>query len=329
MQFDQLKRRDFISLLGGAAAFAPLTARTQEAGRIYRLGVVVLSPRNAAWHVALFDELRRLGFVEGQNILVDEHGYGLSVGQLAEHASALAKAQVDVILCAGDAAIRAVQQATKTIPILALTDDMVGSGLVSSFSKPDGNTTGVSILAPELDGKRQEILMEAVPGVSRVATLADGNTTSMQQLQKLQEAARLRGTELLIYWITKSEEVASAIETAKSSDAMALNVLASPVLFNNRQIIQQRVATLRLPAFYQSPEVADEGGLMGYGPRMVQLFRDIMARQLIKLLQGAKPADLPIEQPTKFELAINLQTAKAIGLEIPAGLVLRADKVIE
>jgi putative tryptophan/tyrosine transport system substrate-binding protein len=182
--------------------------------------------------------------------------------------------------------------------ILALTDDMVGSGLVSSFSKPDGNTTGVSILAPELDGKRQEILMEAVPGVSRVATLADGNTTSMQQLQKLQEAARLRGTELLIYWITKSEEVASAIETAKSSDAMALNVLASPVLFNNRQIIQQRVATLRLPAFYQSPEVADEGGLMGYGPRMVQLFRDIMARQLIKLLQGAKPADLPIEQPT-------------------------------
>jgi putative ABC transport system substrate-binding protein len=288
-----MKRRKFLGVLGGAAAW-PVAARAQEVGRTYRLGVLVLSPRSAAWHVALFDELRRLGFIEGQNILVDEHGYGLRVEQLAEHASTLVNAHVDVILCAGDPAIRVAQEATKAIPILALTDDMVGSRLVSSLAKPDGNTTGVSILATELDGKRQEILLEAVPGARRVATLADGNTTSLQQLQKLQEAARIRGVELLIYRVTKPEEIAGAIDTAKSSGATALNVLASPLLFNNRQIILQRVADLRLPTIYQSPEVSEEGGLIGYGPRMVQLFRDIMTRQLVKLLRGAKPADLPI-----------------------------------
>jgi putative ABC transport system substrate-binding protein len=288
-----------------------------------------LSPRSAAWHVALFDELQRLGFIEGQNIVVDEHGYGLRVAQLAEHASALVKAQVDVILCAGDAATRAAQEATKTIPILAITDDMVGSRLVSSLAKPDGNTTGVSILATELDGKRQEILMEAVPGARRMATLADGNTTSLQQLQELQEAARTRGVELLIYRVTKPEEIAGAIDTAKSSGATALNVLSTPLLFNNRQIILQRVATLRLPTIYQSPEASEDGGLIGYGPRIVQLFRDVLARQLVKLLRGTKPADLPVEQPTKFELVVNLKTAKALGLEIPASLVLRADKAIE
>jgi len=261
--------------------------------------------------------------------LVDAHGYGLRVEQLAEHASALVKAQVDVILCAGDAATRAAQQATKTIPILSMTDDMVGSRLVSSLAKPDGNTTGVSILSTELDGKRQELLMEAVPGARRVATLADGNTTSLQHLGRLQEAARMRGVELLIYRVTEPEEIAGAIDAAKSSGATALNVLATPLFFNNRQIILQSVASLRLPAIYQSPEISEDGGLIGYGPRIIQLFRDIMARQLIKLLRGAKPADLPIEQPTKFELVINLKAAKAIGHEVPASLVLRADKVIE
>ena len=324
-----MKRRAFITLLGGVAALVPLTARTQEVGRTYRLGGLHLSSRNAPWHVALFEELQRRGFIEGQNLLVDAHGYGLRVEQLAEHASALVKAQVDVILCAGDAATRAAQQATKTIPILSMTDDMVGSRLVSSLAKPDGNTTGVSILSTELDGKRQELLMEAVPGARRVATLADGNTTSLQHLERLQEAARMRGVELLIYRVTEPEEIAGAIDAAKSSGATALNVLATPLFFNNRQIILQSVASLRLPAIYQSPEISEDGGLIGYGPRILQLFRDIMARQLIKLLRGAKPTDLPIEQPTKFELVINLKAAKAIGHEVPASLVLRADEVIE
>jgi putative ABC transport system substrate-binding protein len=239
------------------------------------------------------------------------------------------KAQVDVILCAGDAAVRAAQQATKTIPILAITDDMVGSRLVGSLSKPDGNTTGVSILATELDGKRQEILMEAVPGVRRIAVLADTNTTALRELQALQEAARARGVELLIYRVATPEEIAGAIETAKSSGAAALNVLATPLLHNNRQIILQRVTPLGLPTIYQWPETSEEGGLIGYGPRLTQLYREIMVRQLVKLMLGAKPADVPVEQPTKFKLGINLKTAKALGLTVPPSLLARADAVIE
>jgi putative tryptophan/tyrosine transport system substrate-binding protein len=207
---------------------------------------------------------------------------------------------------------------------------MVGSGLVHSLANPGGNTTGVSILATELDGKRQDILMEAVPGVRRMAALADDvNTTTPQHLQVLQDAARARGVELSIYRVAKSEEIVPAIEAAKTSDAAALNVLASPFLFANRRVIIQRAAALRLPAVYQWPEMAEEGGLIAYGPRLIQLFRELGGQQLIKLFRGAKPTDLPVEQPTHFELVINLQAAKGIGHEVPAGLVLRADKVIE
>ncbi len=206
---------------------------------------------------------------------------------------------------------------------------MVGSGLVRSLAQPGRNTTGVSILATELDGKRQEILIEAVPGLRRMAALADSNTTAARQLQALQEAARARGVELSIHRVSKSEEVVPAIDAAKTSEAAALNVLASPLLFANRQGIFERAAALRLPAVYQWPEMAEQGGLVAYGPRIVQIFREVVARQLVKLLRGAKPADLPVEQPTNFELVINLKTAKAIGHEVPAGFVLRADKVIE
>jgi putative ABC transport system substrate-binding protein len=206
---------------------------------------------------------------------------------------------------------------------------MLGSGLVNSLARPGGNTTGVSLLATELDGKRQEILIEAVPGLRRMAALADTQTTSSRQLQALQDAARARGAELSIHRVAKADEIALAIDTAKASDAAALNVLASPLLFANRHVIIEQARTLRLPAIYQWPEVAEQGGFIGYGPRIVQLFRDLLARQLVKALRGTKPADLPVEQPAKFELVINLQTAKAIGHEVPAGLVLRADKVIE
>jgi len=322
-----VKRREFITLLGGAA-FVSLAARAQEVGRTYRLGGLHLSPRNAPWHVALFEELRRSGFIVGQNLFGDAHGYGMRAEQLPEHASEIVRAQVDVILCVGDAAIRAAQQATKTIPILGLTDNMVASGFVRSLGRPDGNTTGVSILASDLDGKRQEILMEALPGVRRMAVLADPNTTSPQQLQALEEETHRRGGELLIYRVTKPEEIAGAIDTASSSGASALNLLATPLLFNNRQIILQRAAALHLPTIFQA-EGSEDGGLLAYGPRFVQLFRDIYARQLIMLLRGTKPADIPVEQPTKFELVINLKTAKAIGVDVPPSLLLRADEIIE
>jgi len=324
-----MRRREFITLLGGAAVGWPLAALTQEPGRTYRLGALYPSPREAPQVVKLFEELRRFGFIEGRNLLVDWRLYGLRVELLSEFATELVKTQVDVILAGGDAAIRAAQGVTATIPILGFTDDMVGSGLANSLAKPGGNTTGVSLLATELDGKRQEILIEAVPGLRRMAALADSNTTAPRQLQALQDAARARGVELSIHRVAKPDEIAPAIDAAKTSDAAALNVLASPLLFGNRRAIIERAAALRLPAMYQWPEVAEEGGFVGYGPRLVQLTRDIMARQLVKLLRGAKPADMPVEQPTNFELVINLQTAKAIGHEVHAPLVLRADKIIE
>jgi putative ABC transport system substrate-binding protein len=323
-----VRRREFFTLLGGAAAW-PLAARAQEPGRTYRLGSVHASARDAPYHVAFFAELRRLGFIEGQNLAVDGRGYGLRVEQFEEHAAELVKAQVDVILAGGDAAVRATQRATAQIPILALTDDMVGQGFVRSLAKPGGNTTGVTILASELDGKRQEILMEAVPGVRRIAALADTNVTTPSRLRALEDAARARGVELSIHRVAREEEIAPAVNAAKASDAGALNMLASALFFNNRTIIFDRIATLSLPAVYQWPEWAEEGGLIGYGPRLVHLYRDVMSRQLAALLRGTKPADLPVEQPTRFELVINLKAAKAIGHDVPAGLVLRADEVIE
>ena len=324
-----MRRREFITLVGGAAAAWPLAAHAQDPGRIYRLGNLHVFPRQAPWYDVLFDELRRLGFIAGQNLSVDESGYGLRGDQLAEHAAELVKAQVDVILAGGDAAIRAAQQATTTIPILAFADDLVGSGLASSLAKPGGNTTGVSLLASDLDGKRQDILMEAVPGLRRMAALADKNITAPQQLQELLDSARTRGVELSIHQATKPDEIAPAIDAAKTSEAEALNVLASPLLFANRQAIIERTAALRLPAMYQWPDEAEQGGFIGYGPRLIQLYRDITSRQLVALLRGAKPADLPIEQPTRFELVINLKTAKVVGLTIPESFLVRADKVIE
>ena len=229
----------------------------------------------------------------------------------------------------GDVAIRAAQRATTTIPILGSTDDMVGSGLVNSLARPGANTTGTSILAADLDGKRQEILIEAVPGLRRIAAIADSNRTAAPRLQVLQDAARARSIELSIHQIARPDEIPAAIDAAKASGAAALNVLSSPMLYNSRQIIMQRVATLRLPAIYQFPEIAEEGGFVAYGPRVVQVFRELMAQQLVKLLRGAKPADLPIEQPAKFELVINLKTADALGTTVAPILLARADKVIE
>ncbi|MGB6352025.1 MAG: ABC transporter substrate-binding protein, partial [Pseudolabrys sp.] len=270
-----------------------------------------------------------LGFLEGQNLTVDRHGYGLPVERFAEVAQDHVKAHVDVILCGGEAAARVAQEATRTIPLVVLVDDAIRAGLVRSLAKPDGNTTGVSILASELDGKRQDILIEAVPGLRHMAALVDPGSTTAVQGQALVQSAGARGVELSIHQVTKPEEIAPAIDAAKASGATALNVLASALFFNNRKIIFERVATWRLPAIYQWPELAEEVGLLGYGPRIIQIYRDLVSRQVVKVLRGIKPADIPVEQPTRFELVINLKAAQAIGHEVPAGLVLRADKLIE
>jgi ABC-type uncharacterized transport system substrate-binding protein len=326
MQLDQLKRREFISLLGGGALLAPFAASAQEPGRTYRLAVLTANAREAPQNMALLDELRRSGFVEGQNLVI--RGFGLNNQQFRDVLAASVKQGVDAILCGGGPATRAAQEATRTIPIVAVTDAMIAEGLVRSLSQPGGNTTGISILAPELDGKRQDILMEAVPGARRMAALADPKVQSHAQLQALQEAVRARDVELSIYPVANAGDIVPAIEAAKASSAAALNVLATPLAFVNRQSMIERTGALRLPAVYQWPEIAEDGGLVAYGPRIVQIFRGL-GRLLVKVLRGAKPADLPVEQPTNFELIINLRAAKTIGHEISAGLVLRADKVIE
>jgi putative ABC transport system substrate-binding protein len=324
-----MKRREFITLVGGAAVAWPFAALAQQAGRTYRVGGLSSGARNGPPIVAMFDELRRFGFIEGRNLTIEWRQYTLHIDLIPEFAADLVKAKVDVIYAAGDAAIRAAQRATTTIPILGGTDDMVEAGLVKSLARPEGNTTGVSILATELDGKRQEILIEAVPGLRRMAVLADSNRTLGSRLQALEDTAHARNIELSVHQITRPEEITAAIDAAKASGAAALNVLSSPLLYVNRQVIMQRVAALRLPAIYPFPEEAEEGGFVAYGPRVIQIFREVMAPMLVKLLHGAKPADLPIEQPTKFELLINLKTANAIGVTVPATLVARADKVIE
>jgi putative ABC transport system substrate-binding protein len=327
-----MKRRALMAAfcaLGSAAATWPLSARAQQPGRTYRIGFVTPQPRGQPHYKALLEGLSRLGFVEGKNLEVDWQGFELRPEQYAPHAKELVEAKVEVIFGGTGAPIRVVQKATATIPILTIAEDMVGEGLVQSMARPGGNITGVSLLATELDGKRQEILIELLPGVRRLAALADPNAAAPDTLQALQEAARARGVDLIIYKVGGPAEISPAIDAAKAAGVGGLNVLASVVLFINRRIIFERTAALGLPAIYQWPEYVHEGALAGYGPRLVQIFRDEMAALLAALLRGAKPADLPVQQPTTFQLAINLKTARALGLTVCQALLVRADEVIE
>jgi putative tryptophan/tyrosine transport system substrate-binding protein len=327
MLFGQVNRRNLIILLG-TAAFTPLAAPAQEAGRVYRLGFLIPVARDAAVSVAFFDELRANGFVEGQNLSVVSGGFNVPIARIAEVTEAMVKAAPDAIVAGPELQLRSLQAATKTIPLIGMTEDMVASGLAASLSRPGGNTTGISLLSPELDGKRQEILIEAVPGVRRITTLFDSNVTPAQHLQTLRDAAQARGIDLSVIGVAKPDEIVPAINEAKVSGAQALNFLATPLFFANQRVVFELVTASRLPAIYQWPEMAEEGGLASYGARFTQLFRQ-RARMVVKILRGAKPADIPIEQPTHFELVINLKAAQAIGHEVPPSLVLRADKVIE
>jgi putative tryptophan/tyrosine transport system substrate-binding protein len=321
-----MRRRKFIILLGGAAAW-PFAATAQQAGRTYHLGCLLSTPRNE--YVALFDELRRRGFIEGQNLTVEFRAYGQHVDLIPQYAAELVNARVDVIVASGDETVRAIQQATKTIPIVAIVSDMFRSGLVTSLARPDGNTTGVSILADEADGKRQDILIEAVPSLRLMAVLTDVNFTKAVKLDALQQAAQAHGIEFSIHRVARGEEIAAAIDSAQGSGAKALNILASPLFYAHRHLIMERAAAAHLPTIYEFPETAEEGGFAAYGPRRSQLVSEIMAQQIVKLFMGSKVADIPVEQPTKFELVINLKTAKGMSVTVPATLLARADKVIE
>jgi putative ABC transport system substrate-binding protein len=323
-----MRRREFIRLFGASIFAWPLAVRAQEHGRTYRLAIVTSAGRNEPATDAFLDELRIHGFVEGKNLEFVPGGFRFDNEQAAAAVPAIVKAAPDAIVSAGDFITKKFQQATKSIPLIAMTEDMVAAGFAASLARPGGNITGISLMSPDLEGKRQDILIEAVPSARRIAVLADSNVATLQHLRALEDSARTHGTELLVVRAANANDLVPAMNDASVRGAAGLNVLSSPMLHLNRRTIIERTAELRLPAIYQWPETAEEGGLLGYGPSYFEVFRQ-RARIVARVLRGAKPADLPIEQPTTFKLTINLKTAKAIGHAIPAGLVLRADKLVE
>jgi putative tryptophan/tyrosine transport system substrate-binding protein len=321
-----MRRREFITLLGGTAAW-PLAARAQQS----RLPVVgVLRPNRRDVLETFAEPFRRymkaIGWEDGRNVRF----LFVWTDGLSERAPALAgelvAQNVDLIVTFGDPATRAAQHATAAIPIVAMTDDMVSSGLVASLARPGGNTTGVSILASELDVKRLEVLHEFVPQARRIAILAD--TTTISTRAQLASAARDLHVEPVWFEAGSPEELSRALDALTAAKVDAVNVLASPLLNFWRLQIIDWMRDARLAAVYQWPESVEDGGLLAYGPRNLLCYRHVVSL-VDKVLRGAKPADLPIEQPTKFELAVNLKTAGAIGMTIPPTLLLRADEVIE
>ena len=324
----QLKRREFITLLGGAVAW-PLAARAEQAGSIPKIGVLwpgaspPASPRMESFRQAL----RQLGYVEGQNVAIELRYAQGGLQQLPDLAAELVRLKVDVIAALGDLAARIAQQATRTIPIVAIGDDILGAGLITGLSWPGGNTTGFTILSPELSAKRLELLQGIAPGMSRVAALWDP-TTGTSQMTMAENAARFLKLRLQIVEVRHRDDVAGAFRAAREGQAQGLNVFSSPVLASLYREIIELAAEYRLPAIYQWKEQTEAGGLMSYGPGLAAMFRQA-ATIVVKVLKGAKAADLPVEQPYKFELVINLKTAKALGLEVPPTLLARADEVIE
>ena len=322
-----LRTASFIIPLALGILVSPLAAEAQQAGKIPRIGVLQVWSSADPMVGQIRQALREVGYVEGRTIAIEFRLAEGKTERLPALAAELVQLKVDAIMTFGDPAIRAVQEATKTIPIIAATDDLVGAGLVASLARPGRNTTGVSILASELNVKRLELLKEALPKVSRVAVLWDPGTGTFH-LPALEAAARSLGVELQILEVRRPEDFQRAFGAARKGRAGALNVLASPFLYGHRQTIIDLAAKNRLPAIYQWREMAEAGGLMSYGPTLSELFR-LCATVLDKILKGAKPGDLPVEQPKKFELVINLKTAKAIGLKIPQSVLVRADEVIQ
>ena len=269
-----MKRREFIGLVGGAAIALPLGARAQEPGRIYRLAVVISSGRDEPPTAAFLDELREQGFVEGKNLEFIPGGFRFDNQQTAAVVPAIVKAAPDAIVVAGDFIAEKFQKETKSIPLVVMTEDMIAAGFAASLAKPGGNITGISLMSPDLDGKRQDILIEAVPGAQQIAVLADSNVATLQHLRALEATARsAHGKELLVVRAANSSEIMPAVNDANAQGAAALNVLSSPMLHLNRFAIIERATQLRLPAIYQWPETADEGGLLAYGPSFIDIMR--------------------------------------------------------
>ncbi len=309
----------------------PLAAEAQQAGKMWRIGYLQTPPASTTPIRDAFRQgLRDLGYVEGRNLVIEFRDAGAKPERLAALASELVRLKVDVIVATGTQAISAAKQATSVIPIvMTVSGDAVGTGLVASLARPSGNVTGLTLITPESAGKRLELLKEAFPRTSRVAVL--WNPTDPPRLleyKQTQDAAKLLGLMLQSVEVRSSEELEGAFSAITRGAADALVTFSDPLTAVFRKRIVEFAATSRLPAMYGRREEVEDGGLMSYAPNFADLFRRA-ATYVDKILKGAKPADLPVEQPTKFELVINLKTAKVLGLTIPPSLLVRADEVIQ
>jgi putative ABC transport system substrate-binding protein len=322
--------RIVVSLLAALLSIAPF-AQAQQAAKVPRIGFLGATSHsaNAARVEAFLQGLRELGYVEGKNIVIEYRYAEGKAGRLSELASELVRLKVDVIVSAGPAVTRPVKEATVTIPIvMGFDNDPVGSGFVASLARPGGNITGLSSLSPEISGKRLELLKEIVPRLSRVAAL--GTSTQPGNAQMLKEAelaAGAFGVQLQHLDVQGPKDIELVFRAVSNGRAHAILVLSSPVLFSERKQVSDLAGKNRLPAIYPQIEYVEDGGLMTYGVSIRDLFRRA-ATYVDKILKGTKPAELPVEQPTKFEFVINLKTAKQIGLAIPPNVLARADRVI-
>jgi putative ABC transport system substrate-binding protein len=326
------RRRFLLTSLTGALA-APLAAEAQQTGKVARIGWLGDPANNPHVREAFLQGLRDLGYVEGRNLVMEYRSTEGKLERLPALAAELVALKVDVIVGPATAHALAAKQATKTIPIVfPAAADAVTSGLVTSLARPGGNVTGLSFLGPELIGKRLEQLKQAVPGVSRVAVLwqpgALGERTDKDILKQAEVAARALGVRPQFVEARGPDDFDRAFSDMTNAGVGALTVWSTPMFFSERRRLVDLAAKNRLPAVHPWREFVDAGGLMSYGPDLADMFRRA-ATYVDRILKGAKPGDLPVEQPTKFELVINLKTAKALGLTIPQSLLARADQVID
>jgi putative tryptophan/tyrosine transport system substrate-binding protein len=324
-----MKRREFITLLGGAAAW-PLAARAQQPAKLPTIGFLGTTTASAwgSWTATFVQRLRELGWMEGRTVAIEYRWAEARSEHFAEIATEFVRLRVDVILTGGNAALAA-KQATSVVPIVfLLVGDPLSTGLVASLSRPGGNVTGLSNQATDIVGKRLELLREVLPSLRRLAIMANVDyTVGVVEMGEIQVAAGTLGLDVANFGIRRAEDIASAFETLKGS-ADALYVVGDALVTTYQIRINTLALAARLPTIYSQREQVEAGGLMSYGPNFPDLFRRA-AEYVDKILRGAKPSDLPVEQPTKFDFVINLTTAKALGLTIPESFLLRADEVIE
>ncbi len=329
-----MERRAFLGTLACGLLAAPLAAAAQQSGHVPRMGL--LSDESASGSLAPFtfgalsNALRDLGWVDGQNFTLERRYAEGNNAVLPGLATELVRLNMDIIVTVGTSATLAAKRATETIPIVcARVGDPVGVGLVKTLSRPGGNLSGVTIISRELDAKRLELLKEAVPNVSRVGVLWDPSfSTGAAELTEIRNAARSLGVELHVVGVRHPEEFERAILTMTKQHVGALIVTPSLLVMEHRKRLADLGAKARLPMMSYRREIVEAGGLVSYGPNFSDMYRRA-AIYVDRILKGEKPANMPVEQPTKFELVINLKTAKALGLTIPQSLLLRADQVIE